>query len=200
MMYPVGTWKAGAPHSNWPPGLAEAVGAVLLGYVRLEESMFLFFMEYLKTPARATNYLFSALHNRDRIDLLRSLVEAHAKTDTEREAVLFALKCYDICTENRNFLAHAHFKKVTPEGLLFLKLASDKSGTLKPYVGSLESIRDLADSMSHTFEYVGLIWGSVRYTAGFGAAPGAPDWPLPERPPQPRKLNWSPPLANPEGA
>lgn len=175
---------------EWPThagrdDLVHAIGANVQHYNSLENALTGIFHEYLALPYDALNFLFETLHNRARVDLIKALLEAREPDADIRAAVLHCLKCFDICTENRNILIHATNRdQVEGERHLFTKSAPDKSGALILYWLSVDDIRRAADSTSATYNFLARLW----LVAAHREKPEMREL-LRDRPPLPRKLS-----------
>lgn len=159
----------------------------MLVFNELEMSLWSFFRRYIPQET-ARDYLFAALNNSARLKLIRAYLE------TEEDASFLtaateALLRFDICCENRNFIAHAmpHETPMTKK-FSFIKRLPKEPGFLGFYDIPISDIRAAAKSMSECEEYIiGLLADQQLKEAG---DPHAPEG-LPPPPPKPRKLTLS---------
>ncbi|MDP1641053.1 MAG: hypothetical protein Q8L59_02595 [Phenylobacterium sp.] len=148
-------------------------------------SLWAFFRRYIPQET-ARDYLFAALNNSARLNLIRS----YLKTEADAAFVAAAneaLLRFDICCENRNFIAHAmpHETPMTKK-FSFLKRLPKEPGLLGFYDIPISDVREAAKSISECEEYIiGLLADQRLKEDG---APNAPAG-LPPPPPKPRKLS-----------
>ena len=190
---------------DWPPEAersvtvrhAHAYGLVTINYNVLEEGLRLLFTEYMPTVKETSNALSYMLNNRERVDAIRELVAAEKEGETKK-LVLFALKCFDICTENRKILTHAIFDQVdrTTETITVMKIASGGKKSPLLFELSLPELRRVADDMGALSEFVFDLIVYVKRRATRRTTERLPkDYPppaLPQKPAQPRKLSPRP--------
>lgn len=171
------------------PGTAaqlHAVGAFALYYNDLELALYGFFRRYLPQNRDARAFLYVGLHNRARVDLVRTLL-SQEPIQQLRDGGEHALACFDICAENRNLLLHAmtHLDGPSAEHLRVTKIGKGEKGGGRPkfshYAFSLESIRQAALDMRTCEDYIALL---LRPDAAIDSV-----WP--PKPPLPRKLSLS---------
>lgn len=188
--------------SDWPGAHAaeamhlHAIGAITLNYNNLEFTLSFLLGDYLGVKQDTSELIHDRLNNRDRVDVLRNLIQASETDEEVREHALYGLLCFDICTENRNALIHA-IHQATDEAttdLLTRKRSSDKSHDVL-YRLSLAALRKVADEIYATLVFVLDITGYLhqRALAPQVEASGEPldetDLPaLPRKPPRPDKL------------
>jgi len=147
--------------------------------------------------------IFSRLNNQYRVDLLSKYAEAELDP-VIRERLQSFLAAYNICTENRNFLAHAQVHNPTQtladlgslrrvSGQMVLK-KPPKSDPLRQNYANLDihDLRQIADDMEQTngfgtdlYLYMAArrFGGTFRFGADRTYTPT-----LPETPPTPRTL------------
>lgn len=112
----------------------------------------------------------------------------------DRESDLYSLRCYDICTENRNNIAHAQYERRRDDKHLFYKEDSEPGYLGWYFALSVAELEELSDAIQQTDLYVTLVWKEAsRSRTSIGRQP------LPDRPPQPRKLSWFSRIEAPEG-
>jgi hypothetical protein len=172
------------------PELMAAVGRTILAYSTLENSLYLFLGSFVHVDWPVLNFIFGSLHNKDRVDLIKTIMDPARMQPEESDALQFALKCFDICTENRHFLAHAELSRKVRGGFLFYKATNSSGGTRKPFLLTVDEIDDTATSMVRTNWYLICVWDELDERYRRHRKPRAP-MPLPPKPPQPRKLSLS---------
>ncbi|WP_332653205.1 hypothetical protein [Brevundimonas sp.] len=148
----------------------------------LASSLFVFFHHYLHVPNSIRSLLFDTLNNKGRVDLLRRLAEDSAPDDVE--AMAYALKCFNICTENRNIIAHSRYLGLLNDGRhSFRKEPTAVTPTTWDFALTAEELSKTARDIETLYWHSIFLWGSIRSRGE------ADERPLPERPPQPRKLS-----------
>lgn len=171
-------------HIDGTPGeVFAAVGEMVLEHAHLSDSLYLFFLHYLKLPGSTSVTLFETLNNRDRGDLIRQLVAAQDPRPGDEAAVAHLLRCFDICTENRNIIAHCSFEGMTPDGARLHKHPTGVSRTSWDLCVPLEALQQAAEEMTEIAGHIMLLW---HHLVDRETADGQP---LPRKPPQPRKLS-----------
>lgn len=174
-----------------PGAYLEALGAFVLWFNELEMVLYGFFQRYIE-PLSARDYLFAELHNRARVDLITQYVETHHDADFIA-AAKHALRCFDICCENRNLIAHAFAEEILTgsDQVAFLKRLKEPRGLLGWYDFTLEEVRATALAARATGQYIlGLAsWFDSCSEPTEGRITFRPA--LPSQPPQPRKLSLS---------
>lgn len=188
-----------------------ALGVFITSYNSLEFILFFFFYHYLGESRKTSVplFIFSKLNNQNRIDAL--YVEIEPDPDV-RERMKYFLDSYNICTENRNFLAHAQLHNKTSLGRLYGGDLVDVSRVImkKPPRNAperdnfthltVQEIHDMADDIGvvDDFGFKLFIFLEARHHGGVFTFPGGKtERPtLPDIPPVPRTLILSP-TANP---
>jgi hypothetical protein len=170
-----------------PPEILAEVGGLILWQTELEASLSMFLNQYLRVP-HAREFLFANLNNRARVDLIMRLVAAGEPSEDGREAVLFALRCFDICVENRNVLAHSAYEENTPDGHVFQKQPTATTPRAWRFRLTFEDLEAAHRSTERTMIYVVTLWASLKERRRMKRRGGhGPS--LPGRFPQPRKLS-----------
>ena len=185
-----------------------AFGQVTLSYNMMEIMMGNLFTTCVPMELDFAERLFHKLNNRERIDLLSALVRTNEKESEAREAILHCIRCYDICTDNRNILMHVTLDDLDATAVLLKKRASQDPTRDIIFHVPLTDLRLVADQIGQTFQYTYdlFIWLLRREAHGFhlkgvttllGDLATVPPGPLPDRPPKPRKLTpYQPPEAD----
>ena len=148
------------------------------------------FTELLRIPFASLNELFEMLHNRARVDLMKSLLRRKGIEREEVEAFEHAFHCFDICSENRNFLLHATLVEIEDEGnFIFSKATGNSRGYSVAFRLDIADIAIATAAMRITDDYLTRVWleFSERRRRRVGGA-RAPE-PLPRKPDPPSKLN-----------
>jgi hypothetical protein len=183
-----------------------AFGQVTLAYNFLEETVGMIFAHYLPTEKTFSEAIFHKLNNPDRMLLLSELIERNESDPAVTTALSHFLRCYDICNENRNILAHAIIEARAhrlPNFIPVSKRSKDAKVGRVFFHFSLSDLRGIADSIAEVFNYGTRlrIWLAYRSdpkpeTAKLMVWPAPPQRPpLPEKPQKPRKLPPFPPPA-----
>lgn len=168
-----------------------AIGQFSLAYNNLEELFGYVFQCTFPAGGDYSEILFHSLNNRERVDMLEALFRFHDSNNKELfERVLYALRCFDICTANRNVVMHAvtdHEAGSTPELLRLRKKAHNNPLRNTSYEVPLEMLRKVADDTMVVFDY----WAKLFFWLS-DRRDGKKLPPLPDKPPQPYRLNPSP--------
>lgn len=177
---------------QWPPEQLPAteeylvaVGTFSLFFNEAEMALWVFFRAYIDN-ADARNYLFEALHNRARVDLIKLFVEK-SDDDAFRAHALAGLSAFELVCENRNVILHAFpFEYHDTESRLVKRRKNDP-GNMAVFHAPLEDVRANAMAANHVHWF---FFGLSHYlekkqeqTAGYSP----PE--LPPLPPRPRKLS-----------
>ena len=140
--------------STWPPedmpaspDYLVALGALSLFYNEMEMALWTFFKTYIANE-RVRNFLFEELHNRNRVDLIKALLDDEPNPAFRAEAE-HGLKCFDRITENRNVMLHSFAFAYENEPML-AKRNRSKSGLLSAYSVPLEVVQANALAASNT--------------------------------------------------
>ncbi len=148
----------------------------------LASSLFVFFHHYLHVPNSIRSLLFDTLNNSARVDLLKRLAEDSAPADVE--AMTYALKCFNICTENRNIIAHSRYLGLLKDGRhWFRKEPTAVTPTTWDFALSGDDLARTARDVEVLYWHTIFLWASIRSRGE------ADERPLPGKPPQPRKLS-----------
>jgi hypothetical protein len=174
-----------------------AFGQATLIYNYLEEVTGRMLVYYLPTDIEFSEALFHRMGNPDRMLLLTRLIEGQERDSDIIEALKHFIRCYDICTENRNILMHASLEPRTSPDILPL---SKRSKDMR--VGKIF----FQDEMGDVFDYGTRLKLWLTYRSdhdpelakmmGWPSYPARP--PLPDKPQKPRKLSlFQPPKDQP---
>jgi hypothetical protein len=140
--------------------------------------------------------LFHRMNNRNRVDLLRAIVEASPRQKEAKDVISHALYCYDICTDNRNILMHAVSESEDQTGILKLsKRAKKDSARLVNYDVPLSDLKRVADECFDTLMFAARLSLSLmdQDRVAWGSLTDRKPRPLPDKLPPPRKLTPSQP-------
>ena len=85
-----------------------ALGVIVTYYNSLEYGLFLMFFHYLNdNHTTAPQTIFARLNNQYRVDVVSRYAETIEKDEQVKDRVKHFLNGYNVCTDNRNFLAHS---------------------------------------------------------------------------------------------
>jgi len=160
-----------------PADLARVVGSIALLQTDLEGVLALVFDDLVNLPYGARGYLFDALHNRARVDLIQRLMEGAGLDARQEAALLYALGCFDVCTENRNILLHAHYEEPYEGAHLFFKEGAPGRGGWY-FLATTRNLKAVETEMVNLKWYLLSLWKSLSVRN-----------PLPRRPPPPHRLS-----------
>lgn len=180
-----------------------AYGVVAPAYNRLEDFLIFLFDIYFPNPWGVDNgpgvVCARMLNNRQRVDLLKVFVQ-HEVCDQEIKArTLEALAVFEICTENRNILAHGRRDAAGFHADLFTIRKMASSNPLKEIYFDipLSDLRDTANDMIVALDFFfSLCKFMLVYQISIHSLDDLPEGErqvsLPEKPRLPRKLNPRP--------
>jgi hypothetical protein len=171
-----------------PNDYLAAFGQVTLVYNMLENMIGHIFERSAPLDPDFAKSLFHKSNNRDRIDLLAEFVKTNEDDEESRDAILYCISCYDICTENRNVLMHSTYFDIGDSVRLVKK---NKSYKEIHFDVSLINLRRVADDIASVFVYAVGVFGTVsrRKWAKSSSPPiKIPEQALPAKPPKPHRL------------
>jgi hypothetical protein len=181
-----------------------AIGQMNIMYNELEHYVGHLFAKIFPTTEQFADNLFQSLNNRRRTDLFTAIVESVEINKELASAILYALRCYDICTDNRNILMHAVSDAYEPnnETVRLSKRASRQSPHFIEFQLVLSDLRHVADDCAAFASYFGslMVYVMDHDRAVWAVISGAAPPPLPDRPAPPRRLTPSRPQEDPEDA
>jgi hypothetical protein len=150
------------PFPDWPTPLKRfidsahlhALGQLTFVYNLLKEAFGYLFVRYYPTSREFAVNRYLGLNNRKRIHLLRELVQTSETDEAVKAAVLTAVVGFDICTNNRNILAHSMVESDADGALKLGKRKSKSSGEFVFYEMPLQTLRRAADETADYFAFV----------------------------------------------
>jgi hypothetical protein len=156
-------------HDKWPDAFntiasaaqLQALGQITLMYNYLEEGIGNLFKKTMPTDETFSEKLYHKLNNRDRTDLLTAIINKSDRDADIKEAILYLLDCYNICTGNRNILLHAILEGADADILSFSKKASRDPGRENQFRIPLADLRLVADQMSQAVLYAMRIYTTI---------------------------------------
>jgi hypothetical protein len=165
----------------WPRELIAAVGVCILAFNRAEENLRRLLQRYLRAPAEARFLISEALHNRERVNLVRALIGSVEPDPALKASLQHALKAFDICAENRNFIAHMVLVTEERRGLyVVLKRSDARRSSRDLYTVELEELALCSRAIDELNSYFDEVEALLGYRL--------PRGPLRGKPPLPRKL------------
>jgi hypothetical protein len=197
---------------NWPPrehnvgsvAHVHAFGQMALTSAMLEELICMLLIQRLPMfPDDATSRVHG-LNNRERVEWLRAIISAKEPDATVADLFLHAIRCFDICTENRNMLVHALY-----EGTDWIAWAIKLSKRVRnnplrqiKFQVPIEQLRKMAEDMGETVNFMLDLWNCVRTRKAIEEhdpdLPPLPPLTWPDKPIQPDRLTTPPPPATPQ--
>lgn len=202
VFFPTGLFVMSEPTAEWPSkrntiaGLEylQAIGQITLMYNFLEEMFCFLFCASFPASRKFAEEFFVDLNNRKRVDLFKATATFQEKDPVILGHLLFAMKCHDICTDNRNIVMHASTddKDQDSQVVKLIERASHDVTKFNEYHLSLEEIRGVADEIAATFTFVARLFRYLKQRED-EVTPNT----LPDRPPQPRKLSPFQPAKEP---
>lgn len=186
------------PFPDWPTPLnrfidsahLHALGQLTLLYNLLEDAFGYLFVQYYPTSKEFAVNQYLDLNNHKRIHLLRELVQTSESDEAVKAAVLAAIVGFDICTGNRNILAHSMVKS-DADGML--KLGKRKAKSSREFVSYEMPLRTLRRAADETADYFAFVEDLKEFLSDreILARDETMDWeprPLPEILPSPHRI------------
>ena len=186
------------PFPDWPTPLnrfidsahLHALGQLTFLYNLLEDAFGYLFVQYYPTSKQFAVNQYLDLNNHKRIHLLRELVQTSETDEAVKGAVLAAIVGFDICTNNRNILAHS---MVESDAGGILKLGKRKSKSSRQFVSYEVPLRTLRRAADETADYFAFVEDLHNFFSDREAVARREtmDWeprPLPEMPPTPHRI------------
>jgi hypothetical protein len=168
-----------------------AMGQISLVYNEIEDWFSFLFEQLFPTEPDFAARLFHRSNNKDRVDVLKAIVSKSEPDHDIRDRALWALECFDICTTNRNVLAHARseYEHRSSTMRLVKKSRADHNRT-NYYPLKLKQLRDIADEMGAVLDFMVHLHEHIHdLRPPPNAILGPMPEPLPDKPPKPRRLD-----------
>ncbi len=164
------------------------IGVLIAAWNSIEADYQAFIQLIFPFHMKAGIETFELLGNDERIKLIRAELPEKLLED-EVSLLEYFFTSANICKENRNVIAHAHYgNQPSGEDILL----SRSRGQLRVFTFSISAVREMADSTHATAKFGLDIWSAInlrlsnKALAQRGIAPTFFQ-PLPEKPPRPRK-------------
>lgn len=171
-----------------PPAILEATGALIFQYNDLEFALYGVLGCFI--PEDAVPALYYELHNTGRVNAITALAR-ELLTIEQRDALAHGLRCFAICTENRNLLVHAWAETHPPpyqqDAITFVKAVTGKPGNVAEYWFGTAEIREAAIGVRNASSYLYELVDSL--TSVLLDGDGGEPLPLPNKPALPRTLS-----------
>lgn len=137
--------------SNDLDAVTHAIGLTILDYVRLQTTFNRFISITGLLDSKTFSFLRRTLNNSEKSQFLKILLES-IDTNVENLAELSDafIKRYNICTENRNILAHC---SVVPKSIIGPILQKTPSKKLSSFKADVEGLREIAESIRTTSHF-----------------------------------------------
>jgi len=188
----IGNWPVGRNRIETPQQV-HAFGMIGLNSALLEETLLLLLLLlllwYLRPISREDAIrLTGDLNNRNRADWLRALVYAKEQDADVADLMLHAIKCCDICLDNRNMIIHALYTGTdnATENMRLTKRARSNPLRELRFEVSTEKLRTIADDIGNTVNLMIDLW--FYHTHRPATVERDARLPLPKKLPQPDRL------------
>jgi hypothetical protein len=184
------------PFQNWPPeqhritdaAHLHALGQFSIVYNMMEDIIYWIFNHYFPADKDYSERLFHDLNNRVRVDMLKAIIGHTETDDAVHHAMLHALRCFDICTDNRNILMHAMVGETDETVFQIAKRSRTNPLKFVHYKIPLTEMRSIADECAEVYIFMVRLVGWIQEEQ-WEEGPG----PFPETPVQPHRLSSFPP-------
>ena len=186
--------------NTWPHPHTHAIGQITIEWNQTEKELSELISVYLETDRPTAQLVIGAFGNRDKCQLLKSLVELKEGNSELAEAILHAITCFDICRENRNHIIHSSAHEADePHKITFRKPRKAKPTESHEMVLDLNQVRECANEIWHLRNYMIALKkvvsfqlteaALVEHSFGDDGYVEVVSPPLPEKPQKPRKLD-----------
>lgn len=192
------------PRQEWPLypiGPKEtiyAIGVVSLIYTRLESAFRLVFAAVSEIALPHTEVIFARTQNDARMKMMEEMLGRRNLPDELTERVGWFSDGYMICADNRNAIMHSNavfdamvLSRMSDTDPLHLMKFS-KTGRLQECEVSLEDLRNTADDMQTYTNFGVTLSANIPAPFELPHVSWTMHWPLPDKPPEPRKLRFQP--------
>jgi len=160
-----------------------AIGQISLIFNLLEDAFCGLFELIFPAGDHYSEHIAAELSNRERVDMLKALVE-HSENDPALSALLLdAVRFYDICTDNRNIIMHSMARDSSSEVIRLYKKAN-RSKKTNHYELPISELRAVADEMAAIYIFFVRLYSWILRRNDGETMDGA----LPSKPAQPRSL------------
>jgi hypothetical protein len=180
-----------------PPKHVHALGVVTAQYNMLEFSLLCLLFDYGRLGNGTTQHLFANISNNLRLEFFKNCVNDLEQDPQIKEQAMHFADGYDLCTENRNTLAHSmtlgSAQMEDGDLLLFSKRTKSNPVRTNNLNLRLADIRRVADEIFafHRYGHQLHVWLLVRTHGGSVRLPDGKAFyaPSPEKPLLPSKLS-----------
>lgn len=128
-----------------PVSFLAALGALVVRYSDLEFALYGVLGCFI--PEEAVPAIYYELRTTGRVNAITALARERL-SDDQREALAYGLKCFKICAESRNLIAHAMadgtWSGPTKRVQVFVKGVSGKPGNVAEYGFTTDHVREAA--------------------------------------------------------
>jgi hypothetical protein len=197
---------------NWPPpshnvgsvAHVHAFGQMALTSAMLEELICMLLIQRLPMLPDDAALRVNGLNNRERIEWLRAIVSGKEPDAAVADLFFHAMRCFDICMENRNMLVHALYEgsDLATSSIRLSKKARKNPLRQLKFQLPIGQLRKMAEGMGETVNFMLDLWNCVRTREALEERDrDLPPWPpltWPDKPAQPDRLTIPAPPANPQ--
>jgi hypothetical protein len=180
-------------YHNAPPDATFALGVISATYPKLETAFEQVFTAVTDVNIAFTTSLIPKIGNDVRIKLVEEALSVKSFLPHIEDAIRYFLKAYASLAFNRNMLMHSQILGGGEDVSIFLK--SQRDGKIVGCILTVSRLRQIADEMEVVRTYGEALSNHIRaprLNKGFADA-GLPQqlWPLPDKPVQPIRLEYS---------
>ncbi|MBL6935042.1 MAG: hypothetical protein ISR48_06470 [Alphaproteobacteria bacterium] len=165
--------------------ITHLIGRVAVVWNSTELTLQQLIVEYLDLIDNVGWLIVENMGNKTRCNILRAAVEELEKSEEAKECLLYAVKLFDRCRENRNQLLHS-ICDIQDGEVTLLKLNKGLGDNLHMLDADWKTLEETYQAISTTEEYINHLLFFVRFRRDGSQEP------LPQKPPIPNKLKSRP--------
>lgn len=142
--------------------IQRAIGSVILRWSDVEHKFDNLLWLYLSDDYKVARIVSSSLTAQAKADILFRLVEELEKNKKVAGHIKHAIRCYNICRENRNLIAHSHVFEIKKGKNTLIKRSKSTPKNWIPYDAKISVLVGASADMMMTSIFIYTIWDHVR--------------------------------------
>lgn len=151
------------------PSHVHAFGMVAMNAAMMEEALTLLLAHFMGLPHDIAIPLIHKMAVGDRTHLVKKIAEAREEELADlSEHLEFAVKCFDICIQNRNILVHAVYVKVDEMSQTVTVSKRSRKNPAREFKLNLHlsDLRRSAEEIANTVNYLLDLWFILSHGRG----------------------------------